>query len=80
MLIKLLCSLNNVFFDKFRKYYEALADFAKAIELNPEAEYFYKRSNCYFQLGDLLNAKADAVTALQKGFMIPDSYKTALRL
>jgi tetratricopeptide (TPR) repeat protein len=70
----------SLLFDKLKKYNEALADFAKAIELNPEAEYFYKRSNCYFQLGDMVNAKADAVTAMQKGFIIPDSYKTALQL
>ena len=70
----------SLLFDKFKKYNEALADFARAIELNPEAEYFYKRSNCYFQLGDKANAKADAITALQKGFMIPDSYKNALQL
>jgi protein O-mannosyl-transferase len=70
----------SLLFDKFQKYNEALADFAKAIELNPEAEYFYKRSNCYFRLGDIANAKADARIALQKGFMIPDSYKTALQL
>lgn len=70
----------SLLFDKFKKYNEALADFAKAIELNPEAEYFYKRSNCYFRLGDIGNARSDAVTAIQKGFMIPDSYKTALQL
>jgi protein O-mannosyl-transferase len=70
----------SLLFDKFQKYNEALADFAKAIELNPEAEYFYKRSNCYFRLGDIANAKADARIALQKGFMIPDSYKAALQL
>src|SRR4030095_6041275 len=70
----------SLLFDKFQKYNEALADFAKAIELNPEAEYFYKRSNCYFKLGDMMNAKADAITAMQKGFTIPDSYKAALQL
>ena len=70
----------SLFFDKFRKYNEALADFTKAIELKPEAEYFYKRSNCYFSLGDIANAKKDATTALQKGFVIPESYKTALQL
>ncbi|HEV8272516.1 MAG TPA: tetratricopeptide repeat protein, partial [Chitinophagaceae bacterium] len=70
----------SLLFDKFQKYNEALADFAKAIELNPDAEYFYKRSNCYFKLGDMTNARADAITAIQKGFVIPDSYKTALQL
>lgn len=70
----------SLLFDKFKKYNEALADFAKAIELNPEAEYFYKRSNCYFKLGDIANARSDALTAIQKGFAIPDSYKSALQL
>lgn len=70
----------SLLFDKFQKYDEALADFSKAIELNPEAEYFYKRSNCYLRLGDVANAKADARMAIQKGFVIPDSYKAALQL
>jgi tetratricopeptide (TPR) repeat protein len=70
----------SLFFDKFRSYNEALADFTKAIELNPEGEYFYKRSNCYFRLGKNGNARADAITALQKGYNVPDSYKSALKL
>jgi tetratricopeptide (TPR) repeat protein len=70
----------TLYFDKFKKYNEALADFAKAIELNPEAEYFFKRSNCYFRLGDIANARSDAAIAIQKGFAIPDSYKSALKL
>lgn len=70
----------SLLFDKFQKYDEALANFSKAIELNPEAEYFYKRSNCYLRLGDVANAKADARMAIQKGFVIPDSYKAALQL
>jgi len=70
----------SLLFDKFKKYNEALADFTKAIELNPEAEYFYKRSNCYLKLGDIANARSDALTAIQKGFAIPDSYKSALQL
>src|SRR5258705_3820178 len=70
----------SLLFDKFQKYKEALSDFAKAIQLNTADEDIYNRSNCYFRLGDMTNAKADAVTAIQKGFVIPDSYKTALQL
>lgn len=70
----------SLYFDSFRDYKAALADFSKAIALNPQGEYFYKRSNCYFRLGDLLNAKADATTALQNGYNIPAAYRTTLQL
>ena len=70
----------SLLFDKFRNYDAALTDFTKAIELNPQGEYFYKRSNCYYRLGNLVNAKADAVMALQNGYNIPAAYRTAMQL
>lgn len=70
----------SLLFDSFKNYNAALADFTKAIELRPNAEYFYKRSNCYYRLGNITNAKADAATALQNGYVIPAAYRTALQL
>ena len=73
-------SRGTLLFNKFKSYNEAIADFTRAIELNPKGEYFYNRSNCYFRMGDIAKAKSDAVIALQKGFVIPDAYKSSLRL
>ena len=73
-------SRGSLLFNNFKNYTAALADFTKAIELNPQGEYFYNRSNCYFRLGDIAKAKSDAAVAIQKGFNIPDSYKTTLQL
>jgi tetratricopeptide (TPR) repeat protein len=70
----------TLLFNKFKRYNEAIADFTKAIELNPKGEYFYKRSNCYFGMGDIVKAKSDALIALQKGYAIPDAYKSSLQL
>jgi len=73
-------SRGTLLFNKFKRYNEAIADFTKAIELNPKGEYFYNRSNCYFRMGDVEKAKSDALIALQKGFVIPDAYKSSLQL
>jgi tetratricopeptide (TPR) repeat protein len=76
-------ALNNrgkVLFGNFKKYNEALADFDKAISLNPQGEYFLSRSYCYYQLGYYDKAKADAISASQKGATIPDNYKSLLQL
>jgi len=73
-------SRGTLLFNKFEGYKEALADFTRAIELNPQGEYFYNRSNCYFRMGDIVKAKSDAIIAMQKGYMIPDAYKSSLQL
>ena len=73
-------SRGALLFNKFKRYNEAIADFTRAIELNPKGEYFYNRSYCYFRMGDMVKAKSDALTALQKGFVIPDAYKSSLQL
>ena len=73
-------SRGTLLFNKFKRYNEAIADFTRAIELNPKGEYFYNRSNCYFRMGDIAKAKSDALIALQKGFVIPDAYKSSLQL
>ena len=70
----------TLLFNKFKHYNEAIADFTRAIELNPKGEYFYNRSNCYFRMGDIVKAQSDALIAIQKGFIIPDAYKSSLQL
>ena len=76
-------ALNNrgsVLFNHNKKYKEAMADFTKAIQLNPQGDYFLNRSYCHYQLQQIELAKADANTALQKGIIIPDSYRKLLKL
>ena len=73
--------LNNrgsLLFNSFQRYNEALTDFTKAIAINPQGEYFYHRSLCYYKLGDVARARADATIATQKGIVLPDSYKPIL--
>jgi hypothetical protein len=56
-----------------------MADFTKAIAINPEpGYYYYNRSLCYFALGDKANARADAVVATQKGMSFADDYRKSL--
>ncbi|HET6765767.1 MAG TPA: hypothetical protein VFH08_00165 [Chitinophagaceae bacterium] len=76
-------ALNNrgsVLFNYNKKYKEAMADFTKAIQLNPQGDYYLNRSYCHYQLQDIELAKADANIALQKGVIIPDSYRKLLKL
>jgi tetratricopeptide (TPR) repeat protein len=76
-------ALNNrgsVLFNNYKKYNEALADFNRAISLNPQGDYFLNRSYCYYQLGNRNKAKEDALAAIQKGTPIQDSYKSLLQL
>jgi tetratricopeptide (TPR) repeat protein len=73
-------SRGTLLFNKFKRYDEAIADFTRAIGLNPKGEYFYNRSNCYFRMGDVAKAKSDALIALQKGYVIPEAYKSSLQL
>ena len=74
--------LNNrgsLLFNSFQRYNEALNDFTKAIAINPQGEYFYHRSLCYYKLGDVARARADATIASQKGIVLPESYKPILQ-
>ncbi len=74
--------LNNrgsLLYNGFQRYNEALDDFTKAIAINPQGEYFYHRSLCYYKLGDVARARADALIAEQKGIILPDSYKPILQ-
>src|SRR5215203_534385 len=76
-------ALNNrgsLLFNYYKKYNEAFADFTKAIQIKPQGDYYLNRSYCYYQLGQLELAKADARTAMQKNIAIPDNYKQLLKL
>src|SRR5688572_1374245 len=75
--------LNNrgsLLFNNFQRYSEAITDFTKAIALNPHGEYYYHRSLCYYRMGDVPKAKADALVAAQKGIAIPAELKNALQI
>ena len=76
-------ALNNrgsLLFNYYKKYNEALADFTKAIQLNPQGDYYLNRSYCYYQLGQVDLAKADVRVAIQKNIAIPENYKQLLKL
>lgn len=66
--------------NNYQKFSEALSDFNKAIDINPKADYYLSRSICYYRLGDVVHAKADGQTALQKGVVLDDSYRRLLNL
>jgi tetratricopeptide (TPR) repeat protein len=67
-------------YSSFRQYDKALIDFSKGIELNPKGEYYINRSSCYYMMGEIEKAKADARTAIQKGVAVPEHYKSLLNL
>jgi len=73
-------SLNNrgtILYNR-KKYKEAEQDFSQAIKVNPKGSYYLNRSFCYFELGDLAKAKADAHMAAQKGTLVDDSYRKSV--
>jgi tetratricopeptide (TPR) repeat protein len=70
----------SLLFNSFQRYNEAINDFSKAIAISPQAEYFYHRSLCYYKLGDVAKAQADAMIAIQKGYPVPDSYRSMLQI
>ncbi|HEX6847534.1 MAG TPA: hypothetical protein VF144_11185 [Chitinophagaceae bacterium] len=76
-------ALNNrgsILFNNYQKYNEALADFNKAIQLNPSGDYHLNRSYCYYKLGQVDKAKADAMVAIQKNVAVPANYRQILKL
>jgi 4-amino-4-deoxy-L-arabinose transferase-like glycosyltransferase len=62
----------------YQKYAEALADFDRAIQIDPQGRYYLNRSICHYKLGELANAVADAQIASQKGVAIPENYQNIL--
>ena len=69
-----------VYYSSYRQYDKAMADYNRAIEINPQGGYFANRSGCYYMMGDMERAKADARTAIEKGIQLPDGYKQQLGL
>ena len=43
-----------------------MADFTKAIQLNPQGDYYLNRSYCHYQLTEIELAKADVNVAITK--------------
>jgi len=70
----------SLYYNVFQKYAEAVADYSKAISLNPQGSYYLNRSYCYYRLGDIAKAKADGQVALQKGMVMPESYRKSINL
>ena len=78
-------ALNNrgsLLFNYYKKYREAMADFTKAIQINPQGDYYLNRSYCHYQLGEFDLAKQDAIMAMQapKKVAIPENYRQLLKL
>ena len=76
-------SYNNrgtIYMNFYRQYPQALAEFNKAISISPLGNYILNRSICYYRMGDMAKAKEDALTAIQKGTPIQDSYRSLLKL
>jgi tetratricopeptide (TPR) repeat protein len=63
----------------YQKYAEGLADFDRAIQINPQGRYYLNRSICHYKLGELADAVADAQIASQKGVTIPENYRNILK-
>ena len=73
-------NLGSIYMNSFQKYNEAIIEFNRAINLNPQASYILNRSICYYKMGNMQKAKEDALMASQKGAVIPDNYKSLLQL
>ena len=78
-------ALNNrgsLLFNHYKKYKEALDDFTKAIQINPQGDYYLNRSYCHYQLGQIELAKQDAIMATQapKKVALPENYRQLLKL
>lgn len=71
----------SLLYNSFQKYAEAVTDFTKAINLNPQqGSYYLNRSYCYYRLGNMAQAKSDLEMALQKGMSVPDNYRKSFNL
>jgi tetratricopeptide (TPR) repeat protein len=70
----------TIYLNYYQKYKEALQEYNKAISISPLGSYYLNRSICYYRMGDLAKARADADTAMQRGTAIPDNLKNALQI
>ena len=70
----------SLYVNGYQNYNAALNDFNRAIALKPDGNYYMNRSICYLKMGDLAKAKSDAISAMQNGAQLPESYKQSLGL
>ena len=69
-----------LYYNNFQKYTEALSDYNRAIQLNPQGAYYLNRAYCYYKLGDLANARTEAQMAISKGVSISEDFRKAINL
>jgi tetratricopeptide (TPR) repeat protein len=63
----------------FKRYDEAIIDLTTAINISPLGNYYVYRALCYQKKGDISNAKADVLSASQRGAAIPNDLKPLLQ-
>jgi lipoprotein NlpI len=72
-------SRGSLLVNSFQRYNEALTDFNMAISINPlNGRFYMNRSICYYKMGNIAMAKADAQRAIQNKEPISDYYKGLL--
>jgi regulator of sirC expression with transglutaminase-like and TPR domain len=70
----------SLLMNHFKKYREAIADFDRAIRINPQGDYYLNRSYGYYYLGQMDKARSDAITAREKSVILREDYKQLLNL
>lgn len=68
----------TVYSNYYKKFNEAIADFSRALELDPRGDFYLNRAYCYYMLGDLPKAKDNIRASLQKGYAVPEQYRNLL--
>jgi lipoprotein NlpI len=68
----------TVYSNYYKKFNEAIADFSRAIELEPRGDFYLNRAYCYYMLGDLAKAKENIRASLAKGYAVPEQYRNLL--
>jgi tetratricopeptide (TPR) repeat protein len=69
-----------LYYNYFQKYTEALSDYDRAIQLNPQGVYYLNKAYCYYKLGDLEKARAEAQMAMSKGVSVSEDFRKAINL
>ncbi len=67
-----------LFNQPYQDYDATISDYTRAIEINPIGSYYLNRSYCYFRKNDLIKAKADAVSAVEKGTPVSAEYRKTI--
>jgi protein O-mannosyl-transferase len=68
----------GVCYTRLNNQVEAITWFTKAIAINPNGLHYLNRSFAYFNAGNKINAKADALKAKQLGEKVDEKYLNAL--